>query len=100
MGGKPKIKQLTGGDKISGAIHAPRRVLRFSPTFKLVIAGNNKPGLRSVDEAIRRRFHMIPFTVTIPPEERDRGLAEKLKAEWPGVLQWMIEGCLEWQTRA
>ena len=22
---------------------------------------------------------------------------EKLKAEWPGILQWMIEGCLAWQ---
>ena len=23
--------------------------------------------------------------------------SEKLKAEWPGILAWMIEGCLEWQ---
>ena len=65
----------------------------FTPQFKLLIAGNHKPGLRSVDEAIRRRFHLIPFTVTIPPEERDPDLAEKLKAEWPGILRWMIEGC-------
>ena len=43
----------------------------FTPAFKLVIAGNHKPGLRSVDEAIRRRFNLVPFTVTIPPEERD-----------------------------
>jgi putative DNA primase/helicase len=40
---------------------------------------------------------MIPFNVTIPPEERDKNLAEKLKAEWPGILQWMIDGCLKWQ---
>ena len=70
----------------------------FMPTFKLAIAGNNKPSLRSVDEAIRRRFHLIPFTITIPAEERDRELTEKLKAEWPGILSWLIEGCLEWQT--
>jgi putative DNA primase/helicase len=67
------------------------------PQFKLLIAGNHKPGLRGVDEAIRRRFHLIPFDVTIPAEERDPELAEKLKAEWPGILQWMIEGCLQWQ---
>ena len=36
-----------------------------TPQFTLLIAGNHKPGLRSVDEAIRRRFHLIPFTVTI-----------------------------------
>ena len=55
----------------------------YQPAFKLFIAGNHRPSLRSVDEAIRRRFHMIPFAVTIPPEERDHQLTEKLKAEWP-----------------
>ena len=70
----------------------------YRPQFKLIIAGNHKPSLRSVDEAIRRRFHLIPFAVTIPPEERDGELTEKLKDEWPGILAWMIEGCLEWQS--
>ena len=50
-----------------------------------------------MDEAIRRRFNLIPFTVTIPPEKRDLNLAEKLKAEWPAILQWGVEGCLQWQ---
>src|SRR5580693_8299114 len=70
----------------------------YRPAFKLVIAGNHKPSLRSVDEAIRRRFHLIPFAVTIPPDERDGELTEKLKAEWSGILAWMIEGALDWQT--
>jgi putative DNA primase/helicase len=69
----------------------------FVPMFKLIIAGNHMPGLRSVDEAMRRRLHLIPFLVTIPPAERDPRLFEKLKAEWPGILSWMIRGCLEWQ---
>ena len=69
----------------------------YRPQFKLVIAGNHKPSLRSVDEAIRRRFHLIPFSVTIPTTERDGELIEKLKAEWPGILQWLIDGCLDWQ---
>lgn len=69
----------------------------FTPQFKLFIVGNHKPGLRSVDEAIRRRLKLIPFTVTIPPAERDPDLGEKLKAEWPGILAWAIEGCLAWQ---
>ena len=62
-----------------------------------MIAGNHKPGLRSVDEAIRRRFNLVPFTVTIPPEKRDLDLADKLKAEWPAILRWGVQGCLEWQ---
>jgi phage/plasmid-associated DNA primase len=52
-----------------------------------------------VDEAIRSRFHLIPFTVTVPEAERDRQLDEKLKAEYPAILAWMIEGCLEWQEQ-
>jgi putative DNA primase/helicase len=92
-----RIKQLTGGDRVK-ARFMRQDEFTFMPTFKLAIAGNNKPSLRSVDEAIRRRFHLIPFTVTIPAEERDRELTEKLKAEWPGILAWLIEGCLEWQT--
>lgn len=69
----------------------------YQPQFKLLIAGNHKPTLRGVDEALRRRFHLIPFAVTIPAPERDADLAEKLKSEWGGILAWAIEGCLQWQ---
>jgi putative DNA primase/helicase len=61
------------------------------PQFKLLIAGNHKPSLRSVDEAIRRRFNLIPFSVTIAKEA---DLDDKLKAERPGILQWMFDGCM------
>ena len=53
--------------------------------------------MRSVDEAIRRCLHFISFTVTIPHNERDPRLGEKLLAELPGILAWAIEGCLAWQ---
>ena len=29
--------------------------------------------------------------------EADRDLAAKLKAEWPGILRWLVQGCLDWQ---
>jgi putative DNA primase/helicase len=91
-----RIKALTGGDRIA-ARFMRQDFFEFTPQFKLVIAGNFKPGLRSVDEAIRRRFNLVPFAVTIPKEERDDKLAEKLQAEWPGILQWAIEGYIRWQ---
>ena len=93
-----RIKSLTGGDKIS-ARFMRQDFFEYTPQFKLIIAGNHKPGLKSVDEAIRRRFNLIPFTVTIPPDERDEALPEKLKAELPGIMQWMIDGCVDWQER-
>jgi len=91
-----KIKSLTGGDKIA-ARFMRCDFFEFIPEFKLVIAGNHKPGLRSVDEAIRRRLHLVPFTVTIPQDERDPRLGEKFREELPGILAWAIEGSLAWQ---
>jgi putative DNA primase/helicase len=92
-----RIKSLTGGDRVS-ARFMRQDFFEYTPQFKLFIAGNHRPGLRSVDEAIRRRFHLVPFAVTIPPEERDGELTEKLKAEWPGILAWIVAGCLKWQS--
>jgi putative DNA primase/helicase len=90
-----KIKVLTGGDPIS-ARFMRQDFFTYLPQFKLFIAGNYMPGLRGVNEAIRRRLNLIPFTVTIPENERDENLADKLKSEWPGILQWMIDGCTNW----
>lgn len=91
-----RIKTLTGGDKIA-ARFMRMDFFEFSPQFKLMIAGNHKPGLRSVDEAIRRRFYFVPFNVTISEAERDLQLGERIEAEFPGILAWAIEGCLAWQ---
>lgn len=93
-----KLKRITGGDKIA-ARFMRQDFFEFTPQFKLIIAGNYKPGLHAVDEATRRRFNLLPFTVTIPREERDEELAEKLHGEWGGILQWMIDGCLAWQRQ-
>lgn len=93
-----RIKWLTGGDVIS-ARFMRQDFFSFKPAFKLVIVGNHAPGFTNVDEAIRRRVHLIPFGVTIPTWERDPDLPEKLKAEWPGILSWAIQGCLQWQRQ-
>jgi len=91
-----KLKSLTGGDKIA-ARFMRQDFFEFTPQFKLVVSGNHRPGLRSVDEAMRRRMNLVPFNVTIPAAKRDSRLAEKLRVEWPGILQWAVDGCLEWQ---
>jgi putative DNA primase/helicase len=91
-----RIKTLTGGDPIT-ARFMRQDFFEYMPQFKLMISGNHRPGLNSVNEAIRRRVNMVPFNITIAKEARDKNLTEKLKAEWPGILAWMIEGCLQWQ---
>jgi putative DNA primase/helicase len=93
-----RIKQLTGGDRVA-ARFMKQDWFEYTPEFKLLIAGNHKPALRSVDESIRRRFHLVPFNVTIDASQRDLELSQKLKAEWPGILQWAIDGCAMWQQQ-
>ncbi|UZF95135.1 phage/plasmid primase, P4 family [Bosea sp. NBC_00550] len=90
-----RIKQITGGDKIS-ARFMRQDFFEFLPQFKLTIIGNHRPVLKNIDEAARRRFNLVPFVRK--PGTPDRELEAKLKAEWPGILRWMIEGCLDWQA--
>jgi putative DNA primase/helicase len=93
-----KIKAITGGDHITARL-MHQDFFTYAPQFKLLIAGNHKPAIRNIDEAMRRRMHLIPFTITVPPEKRDPRLTEKLLAERDGILAWALQGCLLWQQQ-
>lgn len=90
-----RIAQLTGSDAIT-ARFLRQEFFTFRPQFTLMFVGNHKPSLGSVDDAMRRRFNIIPFTVK--PAVPDRHLEDRLRAEWPAILRWMIDGCLDWQA--
>jgi putative DNA primase/helicase len=93
-----KIKAITGGDDITARL-MHQDFFTYRPQFKLLIAGNHKPAIRNIDEAMRRRMHLIPFTITVPAEQRDPLLTDKLLAERDGILAWALEGCLLWQVQ-
>lgn len=92
------VKQLTGGDKMV-ARFLYKNEFEFFPQCKIWIAANHKPRITGQDHAIWRRIHLIPFNVKIPPEKQDKRLADKLIAEGSGILNWLITGCLAWQSR-
>ncbi|MEL7445484.1 MAG: phage/plasmid primase, P4 family [Pseudomonadota bacterium] len=88
-----RIKQMTGGDTIT-ARYMRQDSFDFCPQFKLTIVGNNQPSLSNVDTAFKRRFIILPFDH--PPAKKDPELSTKLRDEFPGILSWMIRGCLDW----
>lgn len=90
------VKSLTGGDQIA-ARFLNQEFFEFHPEFKIWLGTNHKPVIRGSDHAMWRRIRLVPFAVTIPEEEQDRDLREKLLAELPGILAWAVRGCLEWQ---
>ena len=89
-----RIKQLTGGDKIS-ARFMRQDFFEFTPQFKLMLIGNHQPTLRNVDDATRRRFNIVPFihSPLIPTATSKRSSVRNGR----GILRWMIDGCLLWQ---
>lgn len=88
------IKQVTGGDLLRGRM-LYEQPFEFEPTHKLWVLGNYKPRIEGRDNAIWRRVVLIPFEATIT--DTDKQLPEKLKNELPGILNWAIQGCLDWR---
>lgn len=90
------VKDLTGGDTIS-ARFLRHEFFAFRPQFKLWVRGNHKPVIRGTDDGIWRRLMLVPFTVQIPESEVDPTLPQRIRDEFPGILAWAVQGCLEWQ---
>jgi putative DNA primase/helicase len=85
------IKALTGDDTIT-ARNLYEKERDFKVTGKIWFSTNHRPIIRGTDMAIWRRVWLIPFEVVIPEERRDRFISEKLQAEGPGIVNWMLEG--------
>ncbi|WP_443628047.1 phage/plasmid primase, P4 family [Candidatus Njordibacter sp. Uisw_002] len=90
-----ELKQLTGGDTIT-ARFLHQEHFEFKPNFKLWISGNHKPYIQGNDIGIWRRIKLIPFEVSVAPDEQDKELTTKLLGESSGVLNWALEGCRMW----
>lgn len=93
-----KIKDLTGGDKLT-ARYMRANPFSFEPTHKLWIYGNNKPIISGSDTGIKRRMRLIPFPVKISETILNEDFDALLIPELSGILNWAVVGCLEWQKR-
>ena len=87
------VQDITGGGSIA-ARFMRRDFFRYVPQFTLIIVGNHAPRLASINDAAKRRFQVIPFT--FKPVVPDEELSNKLRAEWPAILAWMVDGARDW----
>jgi putative DNA primase/helicase len=90
------IKEMTGGDRMV-ARFMRGEFFEFMPAFKIWFATNHKPTIRG-DAAIWRRLKLIPFEYVIPKEKQKRRheVVDMFRKELSGILNWAVEGCLEW----
>ena len=89
-----RLTMLTGRDRVS-ARFMRGDFFEYVPQFLLLFAGNFRPRLTGVDDAMRRRMHLLPFTHK--PPRIDPHLIDKFRAELGGITAWAVEGCLLWQ---
>lgn len=89
------LKGATGEDMLKGR-GLYRSHFEYRPTGKIHLVGNHKPVIVSTDPGFWRRFIMVPWTVEIPAERRDLSLTDKIYAELPGILNWVVQGAQDW----
>lgn len=86
-----RLKAIISGENVTA------RQLWGSPykatNIPLLMANANEiPIFNKKDGALVRRIYIIPFNVQIPPERQNKTLGDELVDEYPGILNWILEG--------
>lgn len=92
----PLIKRMTGDRKLN-ARFMRQNYFEFVTTHKTILMTQNKPRITETTDAIWDRVALIEWPIRIEKEKRIPHLSEQLRSEWPGILNWLIEGCIKWQ---
>lgn len=91
-----RLKAVTGGDFMA-ASYKGENSIRFKVQGLLIFTGNDKPALHQINDAIKRRMHLVPFEAKIDKEKFDPRIRERLQLEAAGILTWLIKGCMQYQ---
>jgi len=99
-----RVKWISGGDTLTGRNPHDRFPSTFQPSHLLCLASNYKPKADASDYAFWQRLHLIEFCMSYVKNPRkenerpiDKTLPERLLEEGPGILAWLVRGCLLWQ---
>ncbi len=89
-----QLKEMTGNEAPLSARNPYGKPFTFRPQFKIVLVGNYAPKLKGRSPSMERRLRVVPCTNM--PSDPDPTLKDKLRAEFPGILRWMLDGCAAW----
>ncbi|MBI4332459.1 MAG: hypothetical protein HY673_14395 [Chloroflexi bacterium] len=91
-----RLKALSGEDPCT-ARYLHKEFFSFMPVCKIWLSVNHKPIVRDDSYGFWRRVRLVPFTRQFKGKHADLQLLDKLLAEAPGILNWLVAGCLGWQ---
>lgn len=84
-------KRLISGEKMQARkLYKDPMVLKMIPLF--IANANELPETTDRTKGFFRRMLILPFNVTIEEEKQDKQLSTKLRDEYPGILNWILEG--------
>ena len=89
------IKSFTGGAPIT-ARRLRQDIFTFTPKPKVIMECNSRPVIKGDDEGIWRRIRLVMFEHQVAKGDVDRELSAKLRLEYPGILNWIIQGVGDW----
>jgi putative DNA primase/helicase len=93
-----RLKAFAHGDEIS-ARFMNRDWFSYLPVGKLWFSSNHRPVVRDDSLGFWRSVLLIPFHRQFLGAEADPDLEAVLLDELPGILNWALEGCREWQKQ-
>jgi putative DNA primase/helicase len=86
------FKMMISGEPMIGRFPFGRP-FAISVYAKLIFNANELPVVTDQSYGFFRRFMIIPFDVTIPPEKQDKNLHKKIiDSELAGVFNWILAG--------
>jgi P4 family phage/plasmid primase-like protien len=94
------VKSMTGGDAITARGLYNKNTVEIMPTWVVFMPTNHKPIIKGSDHGIWRRIMLLPFTRSFdsdPTVKKDPNREEKLHAELPGILAWIVRGAMAYQ---
>ncbi|MFL5626274.1 MAG: phage/plasmid primase, P4 family [Ktedonobacteraceae bacterium] len=102
-----QVKELSGGGEIPVRPLYAKDYYKIQPTHLLLLLTNHKPHADANDNAFWDRLRLITFnmryvdnpTPGTNERKKDTTLWDALDQEAPGILAWLVRGCLEWQKQ-